>query len=696
MKIFTTVIFVFTLCINAFGGGKFQFLSPLPGSKYHNTDRNIIIREGSLLNAASLHKQGLFELKGSLSGNHSFGIVLCRDQKTVLLNPEKPFAAGETVTVTIHDGLERENGEVIEGLSFTFQTDRQLSETEKAEVADAQQRVYDLEFGTAEAKGADLKDFDGKGLPPFYITTNTNPAPGQIFFHNYNTLGIATGHHSIITNDGDSVFSRGGNTRGMDFKINLNGYMTLFNKVGNKWEMYDSSYNLVKIYKVQNGLLTDLHDIQLLPDGHCFVQAYDTRLLDMSLYDSTWSTHATVTGLAIQELDQDFNLVFEWRSWDRIDFSEAIHETLSSGYIDYVHGNSIEVAEDGNIIISCRHLDQVNKINVNTGEFMWRLGGVKNEFTFVDDPEPFTYQHDCRLLPNGNITLFDNGNWHTSPCSYAREYKLDLVNKTATLVWFYKHPKVGGADVTGWALGSVQRLDNGNTFIDWGFIYAGTNFPNVTEVTPTGEIVWEMRMYNATDEVIYRAHKYNWTPCARPSGFKMKATDITAYSAKLKWSQATGAQTYNIQYRPIGSINWITIHASGLLTVKQLNQLHPDTTYEWRMQSVCANNDSSAFSIIKEFTTLPPKLSLNETVQGLQLYPNPSAGALNIQLPKEYVGNVNVTIFNLQGQRLYEKTFSDVIADDILQLSLEGFLPRIYSVVITDGERRWVEKLVVE
>jgi hypothetical protein len=84
---------------------------------------------------------------------------------------------------------------------------------------------------------------------------------------------------------------------------------------------------------------------------------------------------------------------------------------FTSNSVDYVHGNSIEEDTDGNIIISCRHLDQVNKINVGTGEFMWRLGGIKNEFTFINDPEPFTYQHDARriamvTLPYSTMGIF--------------------------------------------------------------------------------------------------------------------------------------------------------------------------------------------------------------------------------------------------------------------------------------------------
>jgi hypothetical protein len=153
----------------------------------------------------------------------------------------------------------------------------------------------------------------------------------------------------------------------------------------------------------------------------------------------------------------------------------------------------------------------------------------------------------------------------------------------------------------------VQRLATGNTLINWGYIYPDTGFPNLTEVTPDGEIAWEMHLDNKFDDVIYRAHKYDWKPCARPTGFKMKEKEITYFSAVLHWWPATGAESYNIQYRKTGTPGWWTLHADGSVTQKKLNQLLEQTSYEWHIQGVCAGGDSSPYSLIQEFTTLPLK-----------------------------------------------------------------------------------------
>ena len=86
--------------------------------------------------------------------------------------------------------------------------------------------------------------------------------------------------------------------------------------------------------------------------------------------------------------------------------------------VGYAHGNSIDMAADGNLILSCRHLDAVVKINSQTGNIIWRLGGRKSDFVFLDDPlgGP-SHQHCARMLANGNLLMFDNGNLHHPPVS---------------------------------------------------------------------------------------------------------------------------------------------------------------------------------------------------------------------------------------------------------------------------------------
>jgi hypothetical protein len=169
--------------------------------------------------------------------------------------------------------------------------------------------------------------------------------------------------------------------------------------------------------------------------------------------------------------------------------------------VDYVHGNAIELDADGSLLVSSRHLDEITKISRATGEILWRLGGVNNEFTFTNDPGHFSQQHSIRRLANGHLLLYDNGNYHVPALSRAVEYAVDEVAKTATAVWEYRN----SPDVYGGAMGSVERLANGNTVIGW-----GSTSPALTEVTSSGAEVFELTLPPAIYS--YRAFRSVWPP----------------------------------------------------------------------------------------------------------------------------------------------------------------------------------------
>ncbi|HMQ69147.1 MAG TPA: aryl-sulfate sulfotransferase, partial [Ignavibacteria bacterium] len=284
-------------------------------------------------------------------------------------------------------------------------------------------------------------------------------------------------------NDGSIEYAREINPNVGDFKKQPNGLFAYYSYATGIHYAEDSQFNIVDSFYCGNGYTTDPHDLRLLNNGHALLMSYDPQTVNMAPVVHGGQHNATVTGLIIQEIDQNKNVVFQWRSWDHFDIVDAIYEDLTAPTVDCVHGNAIELDTDGNILISSRHLSEITKINRTTGEIIWRLGGVNNQFTFVNESIPFHYQHDIRRIANGNITLFDNGNFRSPSFSRAVEYNLDEVNKIATLVWQYRNTP----DIYGAFMGSVQRLQNGNTLICWG----GTN-PNVTEVTPAGSIALQM------------------------------------------------------------------------------------------------------------------------------------------------------------------------------------------------------------
>src|SRR6187397_2941845 len=93
---------LFMAATNAFA--QFSYISPKPGSKMHNKETNIILKNGGFINASSL-KSDLVTISGTFSGIHTARIVLSTDRKTICIYPEPMLKGGETITVTVADGF---------------------------------------------------------------------------------------------------------------------------------------------------------------------------------------------------------------------------------------------------------------------------------------------------------------------------------------------------------------------------------------------------------------------------------------------------------------------------------------------------------------------------------------------------------------------------------------------------------------
>jgi len=342
-----------------------------------------------------------------------------------------------------------------------------------------------------------------EGYSNFDIVTNSSPYPSDIFIH---TMGPGSHHMAIIDPELEIKWFIKSGHLGIDFKVSQN-FLSYFDKNNQNWILLDK-FMVEKDTLSFLGADTDYHDIKILPRGGYILQAYDSIYVDMSnlVENGQW---ANVIFLRIQEFDQNHTLIFEWSSWDHLDISDYTNLNLTSNYISWMHGNSIEIDNiDSNLILSNRTSSEIIKIDRNTGAVIWFLGGPNNQFSFLNDTlNGFSMQHDVRLLENGNLTLFDNGNHRTPPISRVSEYLLDLNSMTADLIWDFIHPN----NYYGVAMGSAQRLPNQNTLINWGIISQIGNSELgavITEVDYNKNIVLEI-IYPLNHNN-YRVSKNNW------------------------------------------------------------------------------------------------------------------------------------------------------------------------------------------
>ncbi|MBN2131893.1 MAG: aryl-sulfate sulfotransferase [Sedimentisphaerales bacterium] len=284
------------------------------------------------------------------------------------------------------------------------------------------------------------------------------------------------------------------------------------------YTLKDETFTIVDSFQMSEGYGVNIHDFKVLPNGHALIIGTYRRNVDMSQIVPGGRPDAQLTCDVVQEIDGNKQVLFEWHALDHIPVTDSFHD-LTQKNIDYAHFNSINLdPTDNNLLLSLRTTSDIVKVSRSTGEVLWRFGGKDNDFTFIGEHEEnapyyFVGQHAIWRFRNGNLLFFDNGNISgggLTPCdrTYSRgvEYHLDEVNRTATLVWEFRHDP----DIKSPSGGRAQPLANGNILLDWGSaIPTGTpEVPLVTEVSPAGELVYELHYASATKGA--RLQKYVW------------------------------------------------------------------------------------------------------------------------------------------------------------------------------------------
>jgi arylsulfate sulfotransferase len=249
------------------------------------------------------------------------------------------------------------------------------------------------------------------------------------------------------------------------------------------------------------------HEARKLPDGKYLVLAASERILT----DVQGPGPVDILGDTILVLDTDLQVVWAWDAFNNMDphrmavLGETCTYPSDSGcppfYLattanDWLHGNSLQLTPDGNILYSSRHQDWILKINYangyGDGTILWTLGYQGDFYMTSQVPNPwFSHQHDPNFEADGSTLLvYDDGNTRAATDNTAHSrgqvLKIDDRGRTATLLL--------NADLGNYseALGSAQLLTDGNYHFDSGYIVepSASPFAQSLEVNPAGAIVY--------------------------------------------------------------------------------------------------------------------------------------------------------------------------------------------------------------
>jgi len=366
-----------------------------------------------------------------------------------------------------------------------------------------------IAFAELNNRGSLPSDF-----PSYSITRLPGATDQPIFwapFHGYNDPGYIC----IMDKSGIPIFYQKFPKIAYDFKLQPDGRLTYFltesvnpnvQLAYGKYYVLDETYSVVDTYQcagIKYAGKTDMHEFLLPSDGSAYLFSYEEKKMDMSKIVPGGQTGAKVYGLIIQKLGQNKDVEFQWSSWSHFSVTDS-KEDLTAQNIDYVHGNSLAILDNGDLLLSCRNMNEITRIDGTTGDIVWRLGlnADHNDFNFVNDTRGFSHQHHVRYHGNGEITLFDNGNNMDPLYSSGCEYILDetAIPMTCTLVSRTRH----NPDLYGDVWGSNFVTESGNFLVNWG----DTGTACISEYTPSGDKVFELRGAESLNN--YRAFQFDW------------------------------------------------------------------------------------------------------------------------------------------------------------------------------------------
>jgi len=304
----------------------------------------------------------------------------------------------------------------------------------------------------------------------------------------------------------------------------------------------DSSYRTVAAVHAGNGYSMDIHEFRLVPGGDALFTVYSPVLVHLA--GTPGGASSRLMDAVVQEVDIRTGLVvWEWHCLGHIPLSESYATPANSTSYDVFHLNSLQSLDRGRVLLSARDTSSIYEVDKASGRIIWTLGGKASSF-HLGRGARFYFQHDAGMLPNGEISLFDDeaGPPLEAPSSRGLILALDQRRRRATVVREYHRP----ANTSAESEGSLQILQGGGAFLGFG------SEPYFSEFSAAGRLLFDARL--PQDDGSYRAYRFPWsaTPRTQPTVLARRV-DGTHEVLYVSWNGATGVARWQVLAGPAAS-----------------------------------------------------------------------------------------------------------------------------------------------
>jgi len=160
------------------------------------------------------------------------------------------------------------------------------------------------------------------------------------------------------------------------------------------------------------------------------------------------------------------SVTWDWQFRDHYDANASVSGEYEH---DWTHVNDVDAVNDTHYLASPRNFDVVVMVNRTSGEVAWELGGPNDDVSLNQQHNPAYYESE-----NGTPTVLVADSENDRVVEYARR------DGDWTRTW-----RVGNRTSMSWPR-DADRLPSGNTLV------ADSRGHRVFEVTPGGEVVWEV------------------------------------------------------------------------------------------------------------------------------------------------------------------------------------------------------------